>query len=105
MTFADLTDDMDAMIMSSLNDGLGDYFDSAGTLVAQGIELMIDKNLQRVGPDGVFMSEAVGVTWRKQALPVVIRGGFFVFGPRRYVVEETIQDDGHMLTAACMEMP
>lgn len=105
MTFSDLTDDMDVMIMSSLNDGLGDYFEPAGTPVAQGIELMIDKNLQRAGPDGVFMSDAVGITWRKQELHGVVRGGFFVFGSIRYVVEDTIQDDGHMLTAACMEVP
>lgn len=105
MLFADLTDDMDDMIMSSLNDGEGDYFDSAGIPVAQGIELIIDRNLQHAGPDGVFLSTAVGITCRNAQVGAVNRGGLFVIGSDRFVVETIIADDGHMLTAACMESP
>lgn len=105
MAFADLVNDIDAMLMSSLNDGKGDYFDSAGIPVAQGIELIIDRNLQQAGPDGVFLSNAVGITCRNVEVGGVNRGGLFVIGGDRFVVETIIADDGHMLTAACMESP
>lgn len=93
---------MDAAIMASLNDGNGDYQDPSGRL-ALGIELIIDRNLQHAGPDGVFLSSAVGITCRNAQVGVVNRGGMFVFGSARLVVETIIADDGHMLTAACME--
>lgn len=93
---------MDAAIMRALNDGLGDYFESDGMPTAQGIELIVDHNLERVGAGGVFMSDAVGITWNKPDLASVTRGGYFVFDSVRYIVEETIADDGHMATAVCM---
>lgn len=98
-------DEIDAAVMAALKDGHGDYFGSAGAPVAQGIELMVDPNLQRVGANGVFLSDAVGITWRKSALAGVTRGGFFDFDGARYIVEETIADDGQWATAACMVQP
>lgn len=90
--------------MASLNDGSGDYRDANGR-VALGIELIIDRNLQHAGPDGVFLSTAVGITCRNAQVGAVNRGGLFVIGSDRFVVETIIADDGHMLTAACMESP
>lgn len=95
-------DEIDAVVMTALKDGHGDYFASAGMPVALGIELMIEPNLQRVGANGVFLSDAIGITWRKAALVSVTRGGFFESGGKRYIVEETIADDGQWVTAACM---
>lgn len=103
-TFADALDDMDSMIMSSLNDGCGDYFDAAGRCVARGVELIVDRNLQRVGPEGgVFITEQTGIQFRRCAIDTVARGGLFVHGNRRYLVEEEIDDDGNWVTVACME--
>ena len=96
---------MDAAIMKALNDGTGDYFESAGMPVAQGIELIVDHNLERAGAGGVFLSDAVGITWNKADLAGVIRGGYFVFDSVSYIVEDTIADDGHMATAVCMVQP
>ncbi len=98
-------DEIDAVVMTALKDGYGDYFASAGMPVALGIELMVEPNLQRVGPEGVFLSDAIGITWRKAALAAVTRGGFFKFDGKRYIVEETIADDGQWVSAACMVMP
>lgn len=100
--FGALIDRMDASIMKALNDGLGDYFDAAGLPVAQGIELIVDQNLERAGAGGVFLSDAIGITWNKPDLASVARGGRFLFDSVSYIVEETIADDGHMATAACM---
>lgn len=98
-------DEIDAAVMAALKDGHGDYFSPVGTPVAQDIELMVDHNLQYVGPEGAFLSDVVGVTWRKPALAGVARGGYFDFDGTRYVVEKTIADDGQWATAACMVQP
>lgn len=103
--FADLIDEMDGAIMASLKDGHGDYRDANGLQVASGIELIVDRNLQRAGANGVFMSSAVGITCRRAAVGSICRGGLFVLDAVRYQVEDIIEDDGHMLTAACMEVP
>ena len=101
--FGALVDGMDAMLMSSLNDGTCDYRGQHGEPPVYGIEVIIDHNLQRVGPEGLFRSDAVGITWKKRDLPSAARGGFFRQGCKRYCIEDVISDDGHMVTAACME--
>jgi hypothetical protein len=93
---------MDAAIMSSLNDGSCDYQGLHGEPLVYGIEVLIDHNLQRVGAEGLFRSDAVGITWKKRDLPAAVRGGIFEYCGRRYRVEDVIEDDGHMITAACM---
>lgn len=103
--FADLVADMDAMVMASLNDGVADYLGPHGTPPVVGFEVIIDHNLQRVGPEGLFRSDAVGITWKKRDLPAAVRGGVFKYGCKRYCVEDVIEDDGHMITAACMVAP
>ncbi len=94
---------MDAAIEASLSDDLGDYFDPTGQPVVRDLKLMIDHELMINGAEGVFRSDAVGITWRKVALAKVAQGGQFVVGRCRYIVEQTISDDGHFITAACLE--
>ena len=95
--------DIDADVMSALNDGCGHYIDAGGVLRAKDIELIIDHNLQRVGPNGALVADALGITYRKAAMQQPERGGVFVFACKRYVVEEIVIDDGDFATAACME--
>ncbi|WP_443191399.1 hypothetical protein [Pseudomonas indica] len=96
--------DFGATIMKALKDGTGDYYAKDGTRQAQAIELMVDHNLERVGPEGVLITDALAITWHKAALCSVERGGVFLFGGSRYVVEEPIADDGEMVSAVCMEL-
>ncbi|BAU76134.1 hypothetical protein [Metapseudomonas furukawaii] len=103
--FSELVEDMDEQIMSSLGDAVGQYLDGVSGRLHCGIELIIDRNLQQSGPDGVFLTDAVGITCRRAALGCVARGGVFIVGPTRYLVEEIIADDGHMVTAACQVQP
>ncbi|MCY1561184.1 hypothetical protein D9M68_984110 [compost metagenome] len=70
-----------------------------------GIQVIIDRNLLQSGAEGVFRSDAVGVTWRREELAKAERGGFFLFGAERFLVEDIIADDGYMITAACMGAP
>lgn len=87
-----------------LNDGCATYQNSAGLPVGN-VLVMVDFNLQRTGPEGVFATDQVGITWRKVEMPSAMRGGIFTHHGKRYLVEDLIADDGHMLTAACMEAP
>jgi len=106
MGWASMRDRMLRTAVAALNDGAAFYQDPTGTTVAQAVEVMIDHNLQQNGPDGLsFLSELVGITWRKAQLASVGRGGIFAHSGARYLVEEIIADDGHMVTAACMVAP
>lgn len=87
-----------------LNDGCATYQDSAGLPVSD-VLVMVDYNLQRAGPEGVFATDQVGITWRKTEMPTAKRGGIFTHQTKRYLVEDVIADDGHMATAACMVIP
>ena len=100
-----MRDRMHKHVVATLNDGTAQYQGRNGDSVQGAIRVIIDRNLMQNGPDGVFRSEAVGVTWRKCQLAAVERGGVFTYGAERLVVEDTIADDGHMVTAACMVQP
>jgi hypothetical protein len=100
-----MRDRMIRTTVAALNDGCAAYKDPNGIPIAGGVEVLVDYNLQRAGPDGVFITEQVGITWRKAALPTAGRGGVFTHADINYLVEEIIADDGHMITAACMVMP
>ena len=92
-------------VVARLNDGQADYLNRLGEPVRTGLTVIVDNNLLQGGLEGVMRTEAVGVTWRKACLETVDRGGLFVHCGRRLLVEEIILDDGHMMTAACMEAP
>ncbi|WP_313226724.1 hypothetical protein [Stutzerimonas chloritidismutans] len=89
--------------MASLSDGEGEFIHPDGQVV-RNVPLMLDHNLQINGPEGLYRSDAVGITWRRQSVPCGVgRGGIFVYRTRRYLVEDILEDDSHMATAACME--
>lgn len=103
LSFGAALDEADAAIMESLSDGEGDFVHPDGTVI-RNVPLMLDHNLQLNGPEGMFRSDAVAITWRRAAVPCVVgRGGMFVYRARRYLVEDILDDDGHLATAACME--
>ena len=41
------------------------------------------------------------ISWRKIDLPGASRGDVCIVGGQRFMVEEMVADDGHILTAAC----
>lgn len=103
-TFGDRVARLDTRVMRLLKDGHAEYQPPGGLPPVLCVEVMVDENLMQNGPDGMFPTEAVGITWRKAQLQDVTRSGVFVHAGRRFIVEQTIMDDGHMATAACMEV-
>lgn len=100
-----MRDRMHKRVVARLNDGQADYLDKQGIPVCAGLTVIVDNNLLQGGPEGLIRTTATGVTWRKAELATVDRGGVFVHCCRRLLIEEIILDDGHMMTAACMESP
>ena len=105
MGWAEMRDRMHERVVAHLNDGCAQYQSHDGAPSQSGVTVIIDRNLMQSGPEGMFRSDAVGVSWRKCQLATVVRGGIFTYGGERLVVEDVISDDGHMVTAACMVQP
>lgn len=101
MSWASMRDRMNRANMRALNDGPACYQDASGMHDVP--EVMVDFNIARTGPEGVFLTEQTGITYRKAELCAVSRGGIFIFNNRRFLVEEEIADDGLFVTVACME--
>ncbi|QRY79641.1 hypothetical protein JVX91_00570 [Pseudomonas sp. PDNC002] len=101
-----MRDRLHERVVARLNDGTAEYQAKDGRLLASGLTVIVDHNLMQNGPDCLMRSDAVGVSWRKPLLACVERGGIFTLCcGRRLLVEDIAADDGHMVTAACMEVP
>lgn len=100
-----MRDRMHQRVVARLNDGCAQYQGADGSPVCTIPEVIIDRNLMQSGAEGMFRSEAVGVSWRKCLLATVDKGGVFTHCGERLVVEDIIADDDHIVTAACMVIP
>lgn len=98
MSFADLTDDMDAMLMSSLNDGLADYLNASGAVLAGGIEVILDKEVDRLDTASGMLDRAVVITVRKSLLEPFDRKGAFLLDGKTWHIDGIAEDDGHLIT-------
>lgn len=98
-----MRDRMHSRVFAHLNDGCGSYTPPRGGAPTCDIQLIVDHNLERAGAEGVFRTDATGITFRKVCLARVERGGMFEWCGRRFIVEDEISDDGHVVTVACME--
>lgn len=86
-----------------LADSVGTYTEP-GRLPVCGIPLQTDQNLLINGAEGLMRSNQTAVGWYKTDLPAVaLRRGIFEVNGKRLLIEDIIEDDGHMITAACME--
>lgn len=98
MGFADLTDDMDIMLMSSLNDGLANYLNASGAVLAEGVEVMLDKDVERVDIVSGMVDRAVTISVRKSLLQPLDRKGAFVLAGKTWHIDGIAEDDGHLIT-------
>lgn len=105
MGWAAARDRLHSRVTATFKDGLATYTGPNGEPPVFGISVIIDRNLMQNGPEGVFQSDAIGISWLTNQLCGVSRNGVFVVGTERFKVEQTIADDGHMATAACMVTP
>lgn len=95
---------MDNAIAARLNDGVGEFRDGNGT-VRRNLQLQIDNKVDMAGVVEMLTGGVKAVTVRVSELcgSKPIRGGVFLLGQTRYIVEEVLVDDGYFATYACME--
>lgn len=103
--FADLIDDMDAAIMASLNDGTAEYLNAAGAFMAGGLEVMLDKDIERMDLVSGMVDRAVTITVRRDLLQPLDRKGAFRLDPedwgtdgKTWHIDGIAEDDGHLIT-------
>lgn len=103
--FADLIDDMDAAIMASLNDGSGDYLNASGAVLAAGVEVIFDKDVERMDVVSGLVDRAVTITVRRHLLQPLDRAGAFRLAPedwgadgKTWHIDGIADDDGHLIT-------
>ena len=83
MGWAEMRDRMHERVVAHLNDGCAQYQGFDGAPAQSEVTVIIDRNLMQSGPEGMFRSDAVGVSWRKCQLATVVRGGIFTYGDPR----------------------
>lgn len=98
--FGALVDDMDASIMATLNDGTGDHLSASGQVLVPGLELILDRNVERFDIDSVSgaMERAVTITVRKALLQPLDRKGAFLLDGQLWHIDRIASDDGHLIT-------
>lgn len=82
-----------------LSDSVGDFHPQVGAPVG-GLNLQVNRDLVYEGPDGRLVADQVGITWLVSDLSTAARGGTFVIGSERFLVDKIISADGHAITAA-----
>ena len=106
-SFADLVDDMDIMLMESLSDGRVDHLSGSGTPLAEGLEAIVDKDVERIAELTGFVDRVTTVTVRKALLPGMDRKGGFRsntddpvrdLGSQTWHIDGIAADDGHLIT-------
>jgi hypothetical protein len=105
VSFAYLTDDMDAAIMAGLNDGTADYLNAAGAVLASGLEVILDKDVERLDVVSGMLDRAVTITVRRHLLPPLDRKGALRLDPqdwgadgKTWHIDGIAEDDGHLIT-------
>lgn len=98
MSFADFTDDMDAMLMASLNDGTADYLNAAGAVLAAGVQVIFERDVERLDVVSGMLDRAVTLTARKALLVPLDRKGAFRLADKTWHIDGVAADDGHLIT-------
>jgi len=96
---------LDAAVMASLSDGLADYLNASGAILVWGIEVMLDKDIERVDIVSGMVDRSVTITVRRKLLQPLDRQGAFRLDPavwgadgKTWHIDGIAEDDGHLIT-------
>lgn len=96
---------MDAAIMRALNDGTVDYLNAAGAVLVGGIEVMLDKDVERLDVVSGMLDRAVTITVQRPLLQPLDRKGAFRLDPqdwgadgKTWHIDGIAEDDGRLIT-------
>lgn len=80
-------------------ESLGSYRAPTGELL-DGLELVLSRDVERVGEDGVLLIDQVQISALVERLPKVHREGEFTLDGKRWRVTVPARNDGVIVTAA-----
>lgn len=89
---------MDTAIAASLNDGIADYHSATGALLASGVEVILERDVERLDDVSGMLDRSVTITVRKSLLQPFDRKGAFVMDGKTWHIDGIERDDGHMIT-------
>lgn len=95
--FPDLVDDLDDMIMDSLSDGTATYLSRSGQVLAEGVPVIVEKDVERFGEGGAVDRVRTHEV-QKRYLQPFDRQGAFVMDGKTWHIDGIERDDGHMIT-------
>lgn len=91
--------------MASLNDGRADYLNAAGAVLAASLEVILDKDVERMDLINGMVDRAVTITVQRHLLQSFDRKGAFRLDPqdwgadgKTWHIDGIVVDDGHMIT-------
>lgn len=97
--------DIDTDVMSALNDGRADYLNASGAVLAAGLEVIFDKDVERMDLISGMVDRAVTITVRRHLLQPLDRKGAFRLAPedwgadgKTWHIDGIAEDDGHLIT-------
>ena len=96
---------LDAAVMASLGDGLADYLNASGAVLAGGIGVILDKDVERLDIVSGMVDRSVTITVRRHLLQPLDRQGAFRLDPaewgadgKTWHIDGIAEDDGHLIT-------
>lgn len=89
---------MDAAIAKTLSDGLADYLKASGAILARDVEVILDRDVERLDTVSGMLDRAVTITVRKGLLQTFDRKGAFRLDGKTWHIDGIAVDDGHWLT-------
>lgn len=106
-SFAELTESMDASLLTSLNDGCVDFLAATGSVAVEGIPAIVEQGVERINEASGFVDRVTTVCVQKSALGSLDRKGAFrsnaerpvkLLGGRLWHIDDIAEDDGHLIT-------
>lgn len=95
---------MNRIINTRLSDGTGSYVGQQGQRI-NCLSLSVDSKFEMGGVLETLTGNTKAVTVASNQLRThAVRGDWFELHGKKYMVEETLFDDGHFATYACQEL-
>ncbi|WP_312224334.1 hypothetical protein [Stutzerimonas nitrititolerans] len=96
--FPDLVDDLDDMVMDSLNDGTATYLDRNGQVLAVDVPVIVDLDVERVDALSGCVGRVRTHCVQKHLLQPFDRQGAFSMEGKIWHIDDIADDDGHLIT-------
>lgn len=95
--FPDLVSELDDMIMDSLSDGTATYLSRTGQVLAEGVPVIVEKDVERFSEGGAVDRVRTHEVQKRYLQPFDRQGAFAMDG-KTWHIDGIERDDGHMIT-------